>query len=256
MDNHAGLRTNAGKLYVQIATLMRQRITSGQWPADSRVPTLEELAREFQVAVVTVRQAVSILEDEGLVWRRQGKGTFVTDSIKNRHWIRLSTDWSSMIRVWAASRPRILHEEPSVGIPALMPGEGNPAPAYRYLRRVHVAKGTPYALINIYLDRRVWELAPERFDKQMVIPLLQELPQVRIAKARQTITIGTADLESARLLEIGVGTPVGEVRRIIQDPEGTVTYLGEVVYRGDLVMLETDNPLGLDEKRDAPPRHG
>jgi len=247
-SRNAGLKTNAGKLYVQIATLMRQRITSGQWPADSRVPTLEELAREFQVAVVTVRQAVSILEEEGLVWRRQGKGTFVTDTIKNRHWIRLGTDWSSMIRVWAASQPRILHEESSVGSPALLPGEGKPAEAYRFLRRVHQAKGTPYALINIYLDRRVWELDPERFDKQMVIPILHERPEVKIGKARQTITIGTADLETARLLDVDVNTPIGEVRRTIEDPDGIVIYLGEVIYRGDLVVLETDNPLGLEDK--------
>jgi GntR family transcriptional regulator len=73
-----------------------------------------------------------------------------------------------------------------------------------------------------------------------VIPVLLELPGVTIARARQTLDIGTADVTVARLLDIPANAPVAEVRRICQDPGGTVIYLGEVTYRGDYIHLDMD----------------
>ena len=56
----------------------------------------------------------------------------------------------------------------------------------------------------------------------------------------QTLTIGTADPETAGQLGIGVNAPVAYVRRVFRTPDGTVLYLGDVTYRGDLVQLEMD----------------
>ena len=51
----------------------------------------------------------------------------------------------------------------------------------------------------------------------MIITALEDLPQVTIAEAHQSLTISTADLETAALLDIPVGTPVGELRRQLLD---------------------------------------
>jgi GntR family transcriptional regulator len=61
-----------------------------------------------------------------------------------------------------------------------------------------------------------------------------------IAKARQVLTIGTAELEVAQRLHIPVNAPVAEVRRVCADARGRVIYLGEVTYRGDFIHLEMD----------------
>ncbi len=52
------------------------------------------------------------------------------------------------------------------------------------------------------------------------------------------LTIGTADLEVARLLGVPVNAPVAEVRRVFRDETGRVIYLGEVTYRGDAIHVE------------------
>ena len=181
---------------------MRQRITTGAWQAGTRLPILSELSREFGVAIVTVRQALSILENEGLVWRRQGKGSFVAELANERHWIKLGTDWSGLIRVWAATEPQILSAETDVALPVMAGEVGIAAPSYRYLRRLHLSRDLPYALLEIYLDGEIWRQAPERFDSQMIIPILQAQPDVIIAEARQTLTISTADLQTAELLQV------------------------------------------------------
>jgi len=58
-------------LYIQVASVLRTRIQSGQWSAGDKISTLEELEREFEVARVTGRQDVDILREEGLLQARQ-----------------------------------------------------------------------------------------------------------------------------------------------------------------------------------------
>jgi GntR family transcriptional regulator len=233
------LRSGSGTLYVQLATLLRQMIHAGQWRPGDRLPSIKELVRQYGVAQVTVSQSLAILQNEGLVERRQGKGTFVADDIGERTlWLELESNWDSIIQIWKGSEPTALEVRDTIGSPPLEPKDGKPAPAYRYMRRVHAYKNTPYTVIDIHLDRRLYVQAPKDFDEQMVIPLLEKLPGVEIKFARQTLSISTADLDTAHLLNIPVNSPVGLVRRVLQDQHGVVIYLGSAIYRGDMVKLE------------------
>ena len=56
-----------GTLYTQVANVLRQRIRSGIWASGDQLPTLDVLEREFHVARVTLRQALNLLETEGLI---------------------------------------------------------------------------------------------------------------------------------------------------------------------------------------------
>jgi GntR family transcriptional regulator len=81
-------------LYIQVAAVMRQRIESKRWQAGQKIPTLVDLEKEFRVARVTVRQAVEISREEGLLFAQQGHGTFVVDAVTPWHWVKLATDWT------------------------------------------------------------------------------------------------------------------------------------------------------------------
>jgi GntR family transcriptional regulator of arabinose operon len=65
-------------LYEQILNEIRARIASGEWPADTQLPTEAELEVKLQVSRVTIRQALSAAVEEGLIVRKAGKGTFVS----------------------------------------------------------------------------------------------------------------------------------------------------------------------------------
>jgi GntR family transcriptional regulator len=80
--------------------------------------------------------------------------------------------------------------------------------------------------------------APERFRSEIVISVLRGMRSAKVAQARQTLTIDAADVEVASLLQVPVNSPVAEVRRVFNDPAGTVIYLAEVTYRGDFIRLE------------------
>ncbi|MHC5703359.1 GntR family transcriptional regulator [Streptomyces sp. PKU-MA01144] len=65
--------------YQQIAAFLRERIESGAIPPGRRIPSLVELEAEFGVARDTLRKAVKVLKDEGLVETVTGMGVFVVD---------------------------------------------------------------------------------------------------------------------------------------------------------------------------------
>ena len=79
--------------YIQLATLFRRRIESGQWPIDGQIPTVDELAVECGVARATIRQALDILENEKLIERFRAKGTFVRRQPQEELWCAVATDW-------------------------------------------------------------------------------------------------------------------------------------------------------------------
>lgn len=237
---HPLFRSSPVPRYAQLADLFRGRIARGQWRKGDRLPPLEALMAEFAVARVTIRQAVELLAREGLLSAQQGRGTFVTGTPADERPLHLQTSLAELAEVYRHDRPELTLIEESAAMPALGPGEGTPAARYRYLRRVHSRDGKPYCVISIYLDERVFRMAPKRFRRETIVPVLLELPQVRIARARQTLTVSTADVEVAGLVGIPVNAPVAEVRRVACDPGGVAIYLGLVTYRGDFVRLEMD----------------
>ena len=226
--------------YAQLAGIFRQRITRNRWPPGTKLPTLEALMREFGVARVTVRQAMDRLARDGLVLAQRGRGTFVTAQPMRDKRLLLETSLQALADVYRDDTPNLTLIEEAAAAPRLFPRDGTPAPRYRFMRRVHSRNGESYCVISIYLDERVFRMAPRRFRRETVIPVLLDLPRIEIARAWQTLEIGTADVSVARHLGIHVNAPVAEVRRVCQAEDETVLYLAEVTYRGDYIHLEMD----------------
>ncbi|MBI3962513.1 MAG: GntR family transcriptional regulator, partial [Deinococcus sp.] len=64
-------------LYYQLKELLRERIEAGEWEPGNQIPTEEELCERYKVSRITVREAIQGLVSEGLLYRQQGRGTFV-----------------------------------------------------------------------------------------------------------------------------------------------------------------------------------
>lgn len=227
-----------GPRYIQIADLMRQRIARGQWPIGEQLPSLEDLVEEFGVSRVTVRQAMTQLAQAGLVSRQQGRGTFVTAVPEHRKWLNVETSLDQLAQAYRHDKPQIVNIDERLAQAPLRPEDGRPAEGYVFMRRVHSKDGRPYCVINIYLDERIFRRNPKRFRAETVIPILNDMGDGGVAHAHQVLTIASADVEVARLLQISANAPVAEVRRVFTDSSNRVIYLGEVTYRGDFVHLD------------------
>src|SRR5262245_15536942 len=110
-------------LYIQVASVLRQRIESGQWSCGDRISTLGELEAEFEVARVTIREAIEVLRNEGLLWSRSGRGTFVSKT-NDRHWLKLAVNWISLVETLKENVPRDITLDENCATPLLGPHEG------------------------------------------------------------------------------------------------------------------------------------
>src|SRR5690606_41232093 len=91
-----------------------------------------------------------------------------------------------------------------------------------------------------YLDGRTFCRAPDRCRTETVLPLISALPDISMARAHQTLTIGSADPEIAEQLQIPINAPTAEVHRFIADDSGCVIYVADIVYRGDFIRIDID----------------
>src|ERR1017187_9249907 len=73
-----------GALYRQIADQLKREISEGRLKPGATLPSFRTLAEDLLVSVITVKRAYEELEHEGIIFRRQGLGTFVSDQGRDR----------------------------------------------------------------------------------------------------------------------------------------------------------------------------
>lgn len=225
--------------YIQLATLFRNRITTGHWQVEHRIPNVDDLARDHGVARETIRQAIGILEREGLLQRARAKGTHVLRSPVATPAHVLEVRWSQLADAHEGAELSVLDRGSTTSPPIGIPCNARLASRYRTMRRLHARDGAPYLLSTLYLDEKLYRRVPvRRFATQSTLKILEEMPDLDIRRAEQVMTIGMADIEASRLLGVPVNSPVCLLHRIAVDAGGQLVYVGEGVYRGDALRLE------------------
>lgn len=247
----AVFQKNRLPLYVQVARLMRQKVERQEWPLDAQIPTLSQLEQDYGVSRITLRESLSQLEQEGIIRRTRGRGTFVVKDLSQQRWFKLPTSFDELVRAVSSLKIQLLaidqNDQPLV--PHFACGEV--ATGYRRLRRVHFHDDTPYCLIEIYLAKDIFALDPEGFSGAPVIPRLAARTDVHIAQARQIMRITVSDEETAARLGIGVGDPIADVCRALQDDTGRIVYYAHIQYPAHMIQLEIDLLATLETTREA-----
>jgi GntR family transcriptional regulator len=235
---HPPHRGGAAPLYTQLAGVFRRRIESGTWPLGGQIPTLEQLIAESGASRVTVRQALTLLEQNGLLERYRGRGTFVVGRPERNMWCELETDWGALVRAHEGIATDLLKCEPAERPPVPSHALGTTAVAYQFIQRRHRRGGVPYLIGFAHLDADVWaQLSLERIRDLPLIKVLAELPDVAIGRAEQTMQVTTADFEIADLLEIHVDAPVVVVDRSVFGAHGRLLLETRGYYRAEFVKL-------------------
>jgi GntR family transcriptional regulator len=225
--------------YLQLATLFRRRIETGQWKVGQQIPTVDMLAAEVGVARATLRQALGVLESEQLIERFRAKGTFVRQQPKDLLWCAMETNFAGLLRARDGARIEVLSDSKGQ-IPGNVPHAiGALAPSYRHLRRRHSRDGQHFLLAEVFIDERLVPKIPKSsFTTKTALKLVADVPGLTITDAQQTLTIGSADLESAKYLKVPLNSPVAFVQRTAVDRDGYIVLIADGIYRGDLVRLD------------------
>lgn len=230
--NLAELKRHAIPLHAELATLLRNQIYSGAIPAGAQLPPLSELTETLGVARMTVRQAMDTLEDEGLIERHSGRGTFVKPvEIPKRQSLRLETTMSQL-------QAMVDQLEVSVTVDDGATVETEVGGViFRRLTRIHTLGGRPFCHVDLLLDRAIHQLAPARFASEIVVSVLNDIG-VKVHSARQRVTISHSDVGTSKVLGIKINSPVFRVFREFFGEDGQLIYSANLTYPGD--MLEFD----------------
>ena len=233
------LKKSAVSRYLQLASLFRQRIDSGEWAVGARIPTVTELAAQCGVASMTIRQALDQLENEGLIERFRAKGTFVKARKQKDLWCEVNTDWSGMLMARTDAEIEILDDRRNVDLPSHDGPQYRKAPAYRHLRRRHARDGAAFLLADVFIDERLCPFIPEEaYSHLTAMRLVADIPSVEIRDARQIVTVGIADLSTATELDIAIADPIARVDRIVVNQNSEIVLLARGIYRGDMMRIE------------------
>jgi GntR family transcriptional regulator len=233
------LSRSAVPRYIQLATLFRRRIEGGIWKLGQQIPTVDDLATECSVARATIRQALDQLERDGLIERFRAKGTFVRHTPASRLWCDVEADWNGLLRSREGAEIEILSDVDDIPGDTIPDTIGEKAPLYRHIRRRHWRDGQPFLLADVYLDQRLSALvSAEDLSSKTALRLVSGLKGVQVVDARQTLTIGIADVESAGALQLPLNAPVAHVHRAAVDAKGALVLVADGVYRGDVVRID------------------
>lgn len=225
--------------YAQLVTLFRSRIESGEWAVGQRIPTLSSLVTRFGLARTTVRQALSALAADGLLARNRAKGTFVLKQPAAPRGVPLAITWDALTKAHGKASIRQIEARDNAMPPAAMTASERLALAYRFFKRLHRVDGIPHLIGNVYLDTRICDTVSSKELRKLPMLRLMKMQNVLPVKsARQTITLGVADLEAASLLQVRLNSPVALVDRFMLDKEATLVYYSRGVYRGDQLRLD------------------
>jgi GntR family transcriptional regulator len=244
-------------LYVRLTSILRSRITSGEWKRGDRIPSIEALCEEYGVARNTVRQALELLKSEGLIGGGRGLGTFilkspailqVDDGLKNAISDPLHLGPEQSIQLLKRIMKVTVPEELRRGLPI--------HDSYTLIRKLHRFREQPFALMDIYVASRIYDRFPKGKDNSIKIARLLRDCGVRVANSQLEITTRPVDHEAARLLDYSMTGSLVCMRRWRTDQRGQIVTAGTYLYRGDLFVLDIAEPFaGLGPSRtDIVPR--
>lgn len=224
---------------MQAAGQLRLKIERGIWAPGSQIPIIEDLRGEFGLSRATIREALDMLEREGLIERFRGKGTFVRANLPERRSHVLPTSWRVLIDSLKDIDATVLQPMRRIEADAVQGAlAGETVGRFVWFQRIHARDKNPYCLIDISLREDVFDADPDGFAGAPVVLVLAERHGERIKSAFQRVTFSNADETSARALGIALGAPVVEILRTLVDPDGAVLVHTYARYPGEYVRID------------------
>ena len=231
-------------LYHQIEVALRRAIDSGELPV-GRLPTEQELVDRYRVSRMTVRSALRRLEEDGLIERHRGRGTFVRPDATGkivRHPEHVLGFEDDLRRQGAEPEITVLALEmlePPLGIARAL---GLPAgEAAHRVRRLGRVNGEPLWLESRYYPPAVGvRMAACDLSGASVTGLLERVLGVRVAGVELRVEAGSATARQARHLNVRTGHALLVNQFRFYDADGRALEVLRAAFRGDRYAFSFD----------------
>ena len=203
------MASNATTKYQDVYTQIRGFISSEKWPLGGTIPSENDLVDYFNVSRITIRSALRLLADDGLIVRKRGKGTVVTSSMPQsdncfesltRKIIQNGDTPSSVILDFK----KIINDNHTEHF--------NQGEKLYFVKRLREVNGNPYLISNAFVSyKHAFGLSKDYFSKegpnQSIIFILNEKFDIDFKKNSQYICAETLSSFDSLALNKDSGIP-------------------------------------------------
>jgi GntR family transcriptional regulator len=233
-------RGSKEKLYVQIYSIILEKIESGEWPLGNQIPSEDELCRIYDVSKVTVREAIQELAREGYLKRQQGKGTFVLYSVPHPGLTmrtRLTEDngFGEGVNVRKEVVEKGVKEVPDEVKTLLMTEE-----SIYYMRRKKIVDDVSYDeefFIPLFLLPDVGE---EDMSAKALYEIIEEKGTKKIFKVQQTIETTRVAAGDVRVLAMQEDAPALLISRLFISHDESPIALSRLIAGGETYQFHME----------------
>jgi DNA-binding GntR family transcriptional regulator len=234
LDKHAYM-----PLYIQLKEELEGRIKSGQWDVDGRIPSENELMREFGVGRATVREAVSRLVNEGYLVKRRGIGTFVAlrqPSLVFEPLISLTYS----LRALGVNPVNVIEEKKTItpGAAILADLRWKKSRRCFYIKRLRFADKIPIAIEESYFDESFRDLTAGSDLTQSFARIMLEELGLSVKRVEQVVIPRAATKQEQEKYRLEGEHQVLELKRWIYVEGGDEPYYYlRFIITGDIYNL-------------------
>jgi len=229
-------------LYHQLKELLVEKIESGEWATGHQLPPELQLSSEFRVSRATVRQAMQLLAIQGLIERRQGRGTFVARPKISHNLLSMFTDGADIARVGTAPHIRLnslAERRPSPNVSTRLSLATNER--VWEIRRTILSDDEPIMLITSWMPAGLFPgLADQRLEKRSMRHVLQSEYGIEGGSQHKEVEVTALDEKEAELLHASVGMPALLVTYLSCLSDGRPYEYRKMVVRGDRSKYHVD----------------
>ncbi|WP_327357228.1 GntR family transcriptional regulator [Streptomyces sp. NBC_01304] len=235
-------------LWYQVSQSLRASILGRTPDAPLRLPTEEQLAVHYGVSVLTMRQALKELEDEGLISRHRRRGTFIEPSARRGTPVRLLGSVDAIVAQQSGMRTEIL-DHGSGPVPTdlaeYFPDCPDVATYHRLRSDEKTGEPTNHAR-NYIRPELAARIDPGDLARWPMTKVLRDVVGVHISRITDTVEARLADPETAKLLQVPLLSPILHYTGISYGEDGRPLDVARIHYRGDRfsfsVTLDAQSP--------------
>ncbi len=240
----------------QVSDWLREQIEQGVFGVDARLPSENQLGERFGVSRITVRRALQTLENEGLIYRRQGLGSFVRDHRVRQGLVRLTDFVEDMMQAGLTPASRVLFHGPEPAPPeAAAALEVEPGTTVVRLDRLRLGDGVPLAFDRTWLPVFYAQLLEGHdLTAETIYHILERDYGIPVLRGRYRIEAVNATEDLADHLDVPVGRALLRISRTSFTEGDRRIYFQQRYYRSDRVAYELE--LARDPRQRTPPGQG
>lgn len=229
-------------LYHQLKEILKENIESGVWKPGDRIPSENELRKQYDVSRNTVIKALEELVQEGLLRREQGRGTFVS-SPKISHSLTGFYSFSNVLRANGLEpKDVILGLEKRIAKPSIARHlKLTGSQEVWVLKRLRCAGEEPIMLETSHLPQnRVLRVDQADLENRSLYDYLEQKHDILVTRAKEIFEpVLIRDYES-RYLRVPEGYPALLLDRIAYDSQGRPVEFCRSIVRGDRCRFYTE----------------